>query len=60
MTPDQVISFFETQEKAAKALGITQQAVARWVASGEVPSLRQYQIEKVTNGKLKVDYKCTN
>ena len=58
MTPKQVVEFFETQRKAAKALGVTQQAVARWVSSGEVPSIRQYQIEKITNGKLKVDFKC--
>lgn len=56
MTPQQVVEYFETQEKAAKALEVTQQAIARWVTSGAVPKLRQYQIEKVTEGKLK----CTH
>lgn len=54
MTPQQVIEYFETQEKTAKALGVTQQSVAAWVKFGEVPKLRQYQIEKVTKGKLRV------
>ena len=53
MTPQEVIEHYETQEKAARALGVTQQAIARWVAAGEVPELRKYQIEKVTKGKLK-------
>lgn len=53
MTPQQVIEYYDTQEKAAKALDVTQQAIARWVASGSVPELRQYQIEKITKGKLK-------
>ena len=53
MTPKQVIEYFETQEKTAKALEVTQQSVAVWVKNGEVPKLRQYQIEKITNGKLK-------
>lgn len=52
MTPCEVVKHFETQEKAAKALDVTQQAVARWVALGEVPQLRQYHIERVTKGKL--------
>ena len=55
MTPKQVVDVFETQQKAAKALVVTHQADARWVSSGEVPMLRQYQIERVTNGKLKAD-----
>lgn len=54
--PKDVIEFFGTQEKTAKALGMAQPNISKWVKSGEVPKLRQYQIEKVTKGKLQ----CTN
>ena len=53
MKPKDVIEFFGTQEKTAKALGMAQPNISKWVKSGEVPKLRQYQIEKVTKGKLK-------
>lgn len=53
MKPLEVIEYFGSQDKAAKALSISQPALSKWVKSGEVPKLRQYQIEKVTNGKLK-------
>ncbi len=53
MKPKQVVEYFGTQENTAKALGVTQQSVAAWVKLGKVPKLRQYQIEKITKGKLK-------
>lgn len=53
MKPKQVVEYFGTQEKTAKALGMAQQSIAAWVKLGKVPKLRQYQIEKVTKGKLK-------
>lgn len=54
MEPEQVIEYFGTRKKTAKALGIAQQSIAAWVKLGKVPKLRQYQIEKVTGGKLRV------
>lgn len=53
MKPLDVIKYFGTQEKTADALGVTQQAIASWVKKGVIPELRQYQIEKITGGKLK-------
>ncbi len=45
------IAFFKNKNRLAKALGITRCSVSHW---GEnVPDLRAYQIEKLTNGKLK-------
>jgi len=48
-----VIKFFGTAYKVAKALGIDPPIVYRW---GEiVPPLRQLQLEHVTRGRLKAD-----
>lgn len=45
------IAHFGNKNRLAKALGITRCSVSHW---GEnVPALRAYQIEKLTNGKLK-------
>lgn len=55
MKPQEVIEYFGSQEKAAKALGIKQPNLSLWLKAGAVPELRQYQIEKITNGKLKAD-----
>ena len=45
------IAFFKNKNRLAKALGITRCSVSHW---GEnVPALRAYQIERLTNGKLK-------
>lgn len=51
MTKDEAIAYFGTQVKLAEALGISQAAVSQW---REVPRLRQYQIERLTNFALKV------
>ena len=50
MKKKDAIQFFETQEKLAKALGISQAAVGEW--GEDVPDLRQLQLEALTNGKL--------
>lgn len=55
MNPKQVIDYFGTQEKAAEALGLRQPSIAGWVGDGEIPLVRQYQIELATNGKLRAD-----
>lgn len=54
MKPIDVIEYFGSQEKAAKALGMKQPNISKWLTRGVVPELRQYQIEKLTRGKLKV------
>lgn len=55
MNPKQVIDHFGTQSKAAQALGLRQPSIAGWVADGEVPLPRQYQIELATKGQLRAD-----
>lgn len=53
MTKTQAIKHFGSMKALAKAVGVSYEAVRQW---GEVPELRQYQIERITNGVLKVQY----
>jgi DNA-binding transcriptional regulator YdaS (Cro superfamily) len=48
-----VIDHFSTQVAVAKALGITQPAVALWRIRKRIPALRQLQIERASKGRLK-------
>lgn len=53
MLTTEAIEHFGSEAALARALGIKQQSVQDW---GEVvPKLRQLQIEKLTDGKLKAD-----
>lgn len=53
MDKSTVFDYFSTAVAVADALGISPQAVAKW---GEVvPRGSAYQLEVVTDGKLKVD-----
>jgi DNA-binding transcriptional regulator YdaS (Cro superfamily) len=54
MKKEDVISFFGTQEKTARALGVKQASVSRWPE--DIPSLRAFEIERITNGALKADF----
>lgn len=49
MSLDEVVDYFGSPSKVAKALGISRQAVALWA---EVPELRQMQIQVLTGNKL--------
>lgn len=53
MTMKKALKYFGTQAKIAEALKISQAAVAQW--GDKVPPLRQYQIERITKGELRVD-----
>lgn len=55
MTPDQALKHFGTQEALAAAVGISQPAVAVWVANGLIPPGRQAQLQIITAGKLRAD-----
>lgn len=58
MQTKDVIAHFGDQVKVAAALGITPSAISQW---GEVPPMvRQYQIQVITKGKLKVTPKETD
>lgn len=52
----EVIDFFGNAAKAARALGLNNNTVRMWkYRKLGVPILQQYKIEKITNGKLKID-----
>lgn len=55
MTKSQAITHFGSISTLAKALGTTYEAVRQW--GDEVPELRQYQIEVISQGALKADPK---
>lgn len=52
MKKQDVFDYFGSQSKVAAALKITDGAVSQWGDSP--PMLRQYQIQDITNGALKV------
>jgi DNA-binding transcriptional regulator YdaS (Cro superfamily) len=47
------VDHFKGKSNLAKALGISPASVSQW--PDDVPELRAYQIERLTNGKLKAD-----
>ena len=56
MKPDDVLPLFRhNQSSLARALGIKPHRVCEWVSTGLIPEGRQYQLEIITNGKLKAE-----
>jgi hypothetical protein len=55
MTIQEVEKYFGTLYRAAKQLKIEPASVYGWKKTGKVPLLRQYEIERLTNRKLKAD-----
>ena len=53
MKKNDVITHFGTMTKAAEVLGLTKSAVSQW--PDEIPQRRAYEIERLTNGKLKAE-----
>jgi transcriptional repressor of cell division inhibition gene dicB len=51
MRKTDAIKFFGTRAEMARALGITKQSITSW--GDTVPLARQYQIERLTGGRLK-------
>ena len=52
MTLQEAINYFGSKSNLARALKISRQSVQTW---SEVPMLRQFQIERLTKGKLKAE-----
>ena len=53
MTKQQAIAYYGSATKLAQALSVSKTAVSLW--SDVIPIGRQYQIEVITNGRLKAD-----
>lgn len=49
----EIIQQFGSQVELARQLGVTQAAVAQWVADEKVPAYRAIQIERITGGQFK-------
>lgn len=56
MKPEELIRHFGDVEKAAQGVGVTPGAVYQWLAAGDIPPLRQSDIEVRTAYKLKSDF----
>ncbi len=54
MKKTDALTYFGTQKALADALGIAQAAVAQW--GEEVPPRRAFEIERITDGKLKATF----
>lgn len=52
MKKKDVVKHFGSATNVAKALGIAPSSVSEW--GEDIPDLRAFQIERITNGKLKV------
>lgn len=48
------VKYFKNASRLARALGISRVAVSKW--GKEVPPLRAFELERLTNGELKADY----
>jgi DNA invertase Pin-like site-specific DNA recombinase len=44
MKPKDLLKKYGSQNAAAKALGISRQAIHKWFRDNKIPMLRQYQI----------------
>ena len=54
MTVHEVIKYFGGVGATARALKIESPSVSEWLRRRKVPLLRQFQIEHISKGKLKV------
>lgn len=52
-TSDAIQFYGGTKMALSKALGVSPSAITQW--GEDIPLLRQYQIERLTKGKLKAD-----
>lgn len=57
MDVEKVIEHFGSTRKTAEALLVSYQSVQHWRNDGEIPPVRQFQIEVLTNGKFKATAK---
>jgi len=49
---EKAIAIVGSQKALAEKIGVSQQAVGKWVASGEVPLKRLAAIERATDNKV--------
>jgi DNA-binding transcriptional regulator YdaS (Cro superfamily) len=54
MKKEDAIAYFGSSSELAKKLGIAKQAISQW--GEDVPQLRAFEIERITNSALKADF----
>ena len=51
ITVDSVKDYFKNQSQIAKQLNISRQAVSKWFINGNIPKLRQFEIQEILKGR---------
>jgi len=55
MTIEELVDHFGSVPVVADELGLSRVAVYKWVNNDRIPTIRQCQIERMTDGKLIAD-----
>lgn len=55
MKPKDLTTYYPSQRAAAKAIGVSKQAVSQWKRLRTIPLEQQLEFERVTNGALRAD-----
>lgn len=55
MTPEDVKKLYGSNYRFAKETGMSPSTLANWLQWGRVPEDAQYKLERITNGKLRVE-----
>jgi len=51
VTFTEAVQYFKNRGDMAQSLGITRQAMTRWIHNDKVPKLREYQIKEIVNAR---------
>ena len=55
LTVQDLVEFFGSQTALGRALGIKQPSVHEWVSTNHLPIRRAIQIERITDGKIRLE-----
>ena len=55
MSTDDLVRYFGSQIATARALGVDKRVVNYWFTKGQIPRGRQFEIQVLTGGRLKVE-----
>ena len=55
MRPKDIASVFTTQMEAARAIGVSKQAISQWKRRKKIPLAQQIALETASEGRLRAD-----
>lgn len=55
MKPDEVLEYFGSGAAVCRELNLHRTTFHVWKVRGYIPRLQQYRLERLTDGKLKID-----